>query len=272
MVSSSTVATPESRLPEAVRAAVLARTGPLRAVRIHGQGRNNDLAALLTPMSGPVVFLKALHEDRPQSWTQAREAAVNPYVLSCAPQLLWSLADGGWHVNAFEALQARAARYAPGSNDLVPIVELLTTLSQAGPAPEGLGLSQMPARMSSLSTDAGVLAGTTLLHTDWNPTNVQVTVDGLRLVDWAWASVGAAWVDAAGWCVWLIRAGHTPAGAEAWALRVPVLADTDPTHVDVFAEATATLWAGAATQRGSTWHADLAAAAAAWSEHRRMRR
>lgn len=67
-------------------------------------------------------------------------------------------------------------------------------------APASVELKTMPARMSGHVDDleeARRFDGEHLLHTDWNPHNVLV-IDGMaRLVDWAWASRGASWIDPA---------------------------------------------------------------------------
>ncbi|MFD3511276.1 hypothetical protein [Nocardia sp. NPDC058666] len=64
-------------------------------------------------------------------------------------------------------------------------------------------------------TQPDAFDGDALLHTDWFPTNVLVPGDGVRVVDWAWASRGAAWIDAALWAVWLRLAVHTVMPAAA---------------------------------------------------------
>ncbi|WP_053703386.1 hypothetical protein [Streptomyces sp. WM6368] len=68
----------------------------------------------------------------------------------------------------------------------------------------------MPDRMCEHTPNPALFDGDALLHTDRFPTNILVTGDGLRVVDWAWASRGAAWIDAALRAVWLIRSGHSP--------------------------------------------------------------
>jgi thiamine kinase-like enzyme len=51
--------------------------------------------------------------------------------------------------------------------------------------------------------------GDTLLHTDLHPLNVLVS-DRTRVVDWAWARRGQAWVDRAFVQLRLMLAGHEP--------------------------------------------------------------
>jgi hypothetical protein len=59
------------------------------------------------------------------------------------------------------------------------------------------------------------LAGDTLLHTDYNPENILITPDGTaRLIDWAWPTCGAGWIDPCCLLIRLIAAGHTAHQAE----------------------------------------------------------
>ncbi|MFJ1543945.1 hypothetical protein [Streptomyces sp. NPDC088246] len=43
-----------------------------------------------------------------------------------------------------------------------------------------------------------------------------------------WMPLGASWLDAAAWAVWLVACGHVPESAHAWACRVPVYRAADP--------------------------------------------
>ncbi len=87
------------------------------------------------------------------------------------------------------------------------------------------------------------------------------------LVDWAWPTRAAAWIDAACWVVWLIASGHTPAPAERWAAAVPAWKRADERALGVFAAVQARLWAGITTG-AAPWSRQVAEAAARWQEHR----
>jgi aminoglycoside phosphotransferase (APT) family kinase protein len=63
--------------------------------------------------------------------------------------------------------------------------------------------------------------GDALVHTDLNPANLIVTSGGLRIVDWAYATKAAPWVELALLVQWLIGSGHTPGQAEDWLAPVP---------------------------------------------------
>jgi len=59
--------------------------------------------------------------------------------------------------------------------------------------------------------ERALLRGEALLHTDYNPANVLITGSMAYLIDWAWPTRGAAWIDPACLVVRLIAAGNTPA-------------------------------------------------------------
>ncbi|MEU8571327.1 hypothetical protein AB0C51_23820 [Streptomyces pathocidini] len=71
-------------------------------------------------------------------------------------------------------------------------------------------------RWSGYASPAGVehLAGDTLPHTDLPPHNMLVT-DRAHLIDWAWPTRGAAWIDPAVLILRLMEAGHTAPNADA---------------------------------------------------------
>jgi hypothetical protein len=90
------------------------------------------------------------------------------------------------------------------------------------------------------------------------------------LIDWAWPTLGAAWIDPACWLLRLIAAGgHTPAEAERQAARLPPFADADPAHIALFARASTRLWEEIAQANCSAWTRRMAQSAHDWSAHRR---
>ncbi|MFH8404461.1 hypothetical protein ACH4FX_06755 [Streptomyces sp. NPDC018019] len=78
--------------------------------------------------------------------------------------------------------------------------------------------------------DASLFVGDTLLHTDWNPSNVITGGDTAHVVDGAWRTRGAAWIEPACWAVWLTAADHTTHGAEQWAAKAPTWAQRGDTR------------------------------------------
>ncbi|MFC3990733.1 hypothetical protein [Actinoplanes siamensis] len=112
------------------------------------------------------------------------------------------------------------------------------------------------------------LAGSSLLHTDWNDTNVLIS-DRARLVDWGWATRGAPWLDPALWVIWLIASGHSPSAAEQWAGKVATWSSGSPESVTRFASANARFWASEGERTQDAWTLRLVNASASWAAHRR---
>ncbi|MDQ6616449.1 MAG: hypothetical protein M3083_17340 [Actinomycetota bacterium] len=96
-----------------------------------------------------------------------------------------------------------------------------------------------------------------------------ITDDGARLIDWAWPTLGAAWLDPACWVLRLIVAGHTAEGAERWARRVPAWQTATRNHLSMFAVANARLWDEIATSDPKPLKARMRAAARSWADHRK---
>ncbi|MEU2393953.1 aminoglycoside phosphotransferase [Streptomyces sp. NPDC007369] len=258
-------------LPAATRDAVAARTGPIYATRTTDKGANSEIAATLDTGAGR-IFVKGLRCDHPRVWTQQREAAINPYVAPLAPRLLWALDDGAWNLLGFENLDGPHADYSPGSDDLPLVAEAIIALSHVHAPPE-IELKQIEQRLADYvdhPDDAALLRGDTVLHTDWTPDNVLIVEGAARVVDWAWPTRGAAWIDAACWVLWLIAAGHDPAEAELWAAKTPAWSTAPTRALDVFAVAQRRLWDSiAADSPDVSWKQDLAAAANQWTTYRR---
>ncbi|MBB4784415.1 hypothetical protein BJY27_005376 [Streptomyces rapamycinicus] len=258
-------------LPAATREAVAARTGPIYRAATADKGLNSEIAATLETRAGR-IFVKGLSCDHPRVWTQQRETAINPHVAPLAPRLLWTINDGTWNLLGFEYLDGHPADYSPRSDDLPLVAEAIITLSGVR-APVGIVLKQIEQRFADYldsPDDAELLRGETLLHTDWTPDNVLIVDNAARVVDWAWPTRGAAWIDAACWVVWLIAAGHTPSDAEQWAAKTPAWSPAPARALDVFATAQQRLWAGIAADAPDVeWKQALAAAAGQWATYRR---
>ncbi|KAF0792754.1 aminoglycoside phosphotransferase [Streptomyces sp. FR-008] len=256
------------QLPSAVRAAVEEHTGPLLHAEEVAEGFNSEIAVRLTSASG-TWHVKGLRTDHPRVWTQAREAAVAPFLTGLAPALRWHVVSHGWDLLGFEALTGHHhADYAPGSPDLPKVVALLNRLG--GTPRPGISLRQAEQRLKEYAGDPADLAffaGDRLLHTDPNNTNVLVAEEA-RLVDWAWATRGAAWLDAAYWVIWLIASGHSPASAESWAARTLAWAAAPAPGITAFATAGHRLWTEISTSDPDPWTTRLATAARGWDEYR----
>jgi hypothetical protein len=262
---------PFNALPPAVLAAVEARTGTVLGAETVSQGLNSEIAARLVTEKG-ACFVKGLRTSHPRAWTQRREVEVNPFLREdrIAPALLWHVEEEGWVLLGFEALAGHHADYAPGSADLPEVAALLRRLGNVRcPGVELREVGQRLAAYVDHPADAEHFAGDALAHTDLNNENVIVNGSSARLVDWAWASRGAAWLDAAYWTVWLIAAGgHAPASAETWAARVPAWHTARREALTAFAQATANLWEDIAGPDPDPWTARILRASREWARYR----
>ena len=203
--------------------------------------------------------------------TQSREAAINPYVRAIGAQLLWEAEVDAWNLLGFAYLDGRHADYRPGSPDIAKVVVTMGRLASL-PCPDLPQLKQAEqrwARYVDTRADLALLAGRTLLHTDYNPDNVLVQGETARLIDWAWPTRGASFIDPSCLVVRLIAAGHTPAEAEDLVSTHPGWDRTAQRGIDVFATALERMWADiAANEPSSAWKAEAATAARSWATYR----
>ncbi|WP_105971972.1 phosphotransferase family protein [Streptomyces geranii] len=256
-------------LPDDVQGSVLARTGPLLSVETVSAGFNSAISARLTTEHGK-VYVKGLPVDHPRMWTQQREADMGPYVNGLSPRVRWHLRTGGWDLVAFDALDGRHADYAQGSDDLPLVAATLERLSELR-APDGVELKEAGHRLRDHAPAAALahFTGDALCHTDPNPTNVLVGQGRAWLVDWAWATRGAPWLDAGYWVVWLIaEGGQSPESAEQWASRIPAFREAPEAGLDAFAAANESVWAEIADESPNSWTHSVHTAAKSWGAHR----
>ncbi|OKH95399.1 aminoglycoside phosphotransferase [Streptomyces uncialis] len=263
---------PLEDLPADRRAALTQQLGPISKIENAKGGLNSDVAARMVTPQG-TFYVKGMRTTHPRVWTQAREAEVNPIVAgAAAPRLHWRTVADGWDLNVFEALDGHHADYRPGSPDLPHVAALLTRLTSLRP-PEGLVLrhaEQRLTRYAASPSDLEQFQGDHLCHTDLNDENVLVVGARAWLVDWAWATRGAAWLDAAYWVIWLIAAGHhTALSAEREAAAVPFFGTASASAVTAFAEANANLWEEITDGDPDPWATRVYVAAQSWLMHRK---
>lgn len=254
-------------LPAAARAAVHEHTGAVLAETNVATGLNSGLAARMHTRTGP-VFVKGVPLSSRQFRHQKREADISPFLPASAPRLLWHAQGGGWDLLGFELIDGRSADFAPGSADLPLVAEVLQELA-AIPCPD-ISLLSCPTRYTRYAENPSLFDGNALLHTDVNPDNILVD-NRAHLVDWAWPTRGAAWVDPAIWAVRLIDAGHTPESAEDWAAQLPAWRDAPQSALAGFALANAALWEEIALRSPSEWQKSMARSARCWADYRASR-
>ncbi|MFI5936263.1 phosphotransferase family protein [Actinoplanes sp. NPDC051494] len=255
------------QLPPSVRYRIGEAVGPVIAADSISDGLNSSVAAILQTSAGS-YFVKALPVEHRWVWTQEREAEIAPHVETVGSGLIARITDDAWDVLIFDALDGHHADYSPDSKDLGHVARLIARIGEL-PCPD-LSLRRAEQRLASY-TSAGMLhhfQGGSLLHSDLNPANVIVSDDEARIVDWGWATRGAAWLDAAYWVSWLIAAGHTPKQAEWWAEQVPAWRMATVEGVTAFAVANARMWAASGDGSTDPWTRAIMHASEVWRRYR----
>jgi hypothetical protein len=258
-------------LPEPVRTAVQFRLGAVRFARTVEAGTNSAVAAVLETDSAGRVFLKGLPEDHDSVRDQQREARVDPHIEGIGPRMLGSWTVAGWDLIAFDVVEdARHADYTPGSPDLPKLASVMSRLADT-PCPR-VPMMTAGRRWGAYldnTSDVALLEGSSLLHTDYHTGNVLITDERAWLVDWAWATRGAAFIDLALLLPRLIAAGHSPDQAEAWAAKHTAWQDANPAAITAFATAVSRLW-GRLTEHRPDGKArrPIIDAATTWADHR----
>ncbi|MEV5749317.1 phosphotransferase [Actinoallomurus sp. NPDC052308] len=260
-----------TELPGQLQAAIKDRAGRIRALQPATRGNHADFASTLHTSDGR-VFVKAARKvstdvDGPEVRALRWEAAINPYVAELAPRLLWRAEAGEWLALGFEHVAGRHADYSPGSPDLAALDRVIRTLQETV-TPEVVK-GRVERRWTLADVDVSGAAGDVLLHTDINADNLLITPDErVYLVDWAFVARGAAWVELGLMIPWLIKAGHSPSRAAAWAERFPAWNRADSAAIDAFSMALAQCWRVRCEHNQAEWVAERAALTRQWAEHR----
>jgi hypothetical protein len=252
---------------EEARNLIEGQTGPIRAVTELSEGRNSEISVIIHT-DGDATFVKGLKADHRRAWSQERERVINPVVRHISPTLKWSAVNADWNLLGFEYITGGHADYSPGSLDIPKVITTLLKLQEIT-CPD-VEVKQADQRWASYTSAPDLLCGTSLLHTDWSPGNVLVN-ERAYLVDWAWPTRGAAWIDPACLAVWLIASGHTPRSAEFWTAQIPSWQNTPPGALDEFARVQALMWDGIAADSSEPWTKNLARASRQWTIYRETR-
>ncbi|MFJ4713146.1 phosphotransferase family protein [Streptomyces sp. NPDC088785] len=249
---------PFEQLPADVRQAVTDKSGAVRRTVTLQGGMNSGVASVLETESGR-VFVKGIASDHPQVTAQRREAAIAPHLPASCPRLYWHLEAGGWSLLGYEVLNGRHADYSPGSPDLALVRAALTELQQVT-APADIEIKDAVDRWRDYAPPGTLqyFSGDTLLHTDFAPDNVLVADGRARLIDWAWPTRGAAWIDPGALALRLMDADHTAESAVAFASRFPSWQNADPKALAALGTATAALWSEIAESDPTPWKQGMA--------------
>ncbi|MEU5722741.1 hypothetical protein ABZ783_13060 [Micromonospora sp. NPDC047738] len=251
-----------------MRREVERHAGKVRHAESLSDGAACELAVTLYTSAGR-VFCKGGQANGPGAWLYRKEARINPWLPDAAPRLYWTVERDGWLVLGFEHAPGRHPCLEPGSPDLDTVADLLAALArELTPCPP---VEVQPFRERWRGLIAPELVdGDTLLHTDMTPRNFLLG-DRLRLVDWSAPCRGAAWIDTAFMLVRLIRAGHSPADAERWAVRIPAFAEADGEAITAFTDAMVRLWGRMQRSAPAPHRGPLLDAARQWHAHRLSR-
>jgi hypothetical protein len=242
----------------------------VREVRRTERGFTSDLTAVVECERGP-FFVKAVR-NKPGGRLDSlvRERLVNPHVQPISPALRWQVADEAWVVLGFELVEGRFADFAPGSEDLPAVVELLSRVGRLQvPEVAHDWVETRWDRYTETREESAMFRGSSLLHTDINPDNLLIGERASWAVDWSWPTVGAGFIDPAILVVQLIAAGHTPASAESWVAHCPAWVRADRAAIDAYAAATVRMYRRFVRRSpDASWLGAMLQAATGWADHR----
>ncbi|MFJ3191708.1 phosphotransferase [Streptomyces griseoviridis] len=256
-------------LPPEARSAIETYTGPVEHAETAETGVMARLACTLHTATGP-VFVKGTRSNEPTAWMYDYEARVTR-VAPLAPRLLWQVDAGGWLLTGYEYLVGPHPDLSPGSPDLGPFLDALTTMSET-PWPEQVRKKPLHIRWAGLfpAGQSADLDGRTLVHSDVSPLNMLAATGGIRVLDWALACPGPAWADTAFAIPRFIHAGHSAEQAERLAQSVPAYQTAAPLAITTFAQTVAAVWKIRAVSDPAPHRAPLISAVDMWCEFRSM--
>jgi hypothetical protein len=229
-------------LPDWVREAIRRNTGG--PVHVKPAVGGSAPVALVVSTECERIFVKGVR-DEPRARVELR---VQPFLPPLAPRLRWHTETAGHLLMGFDYAEGRHPDLAPGSLDLAAVAAALAELG--GHACRGLPVLPVEKRWAPFADDPAPLAalgGPALVHTDLTGENIILGDGRSWVVDWAWPSRGAPWLDTAAMVARLIQAGHEPAQAEEWAGSVPAWRAAPRGAIATYAQ----LRASVATARGA---------------------
>ena len=292
-------------LPDRLQTVITERLGsPVHAAIGQTGGFTPGLAARLRLANGRRFFLKAIPQDHPLAGAYRHEADVAAQLppLVPAPMLRWHGTCAGWIALVFDDIAGRHPDLSPHAADLPTVLATITTVATV-PPPSGLpsvtdtrstwlhgwdalaadpptdlpdwAAARLPDLAAAEKTWTAHAEGTTLVHGDLRPDNLLLTDRAAMAVDWAHATVGAAWLDLADLIPQMIMAGHDPESAETRLAHLPAWRDTPPEAITGYTAAYAGYWTRMSHQPDPagvphlrTYQRRAAQAALTWITHR----
>lgn len=244
-------------------------TGDVTRVERPARGFSSDYAAIIHAQHGQFFVKATFNEPGWRLESLMKERDIAPFVRPVAPRLLWSVDGEGWVILGFEVVNGRMTSFDPDSSDLPAIVDVLNRIADI-PVP-AVAQDWIEERWDSFAADEAeseLFRGTSLLHTDINPSNIMIGPDRTWVIDWSWPTRGAGFIDPATLVVQLISGGHTPASAESWAAQCSAWEAADQKAVDAFAKATWRLYRQRALDSQAKWLGAMEDAAHSWVSYR----
>ncbi|WP_143082142.1 aminoglycoside phosphotransferase [Nonomuraea wenchangensis] len=230
----------------------------------------NSAVAMILETAFDKFFVKGLKRSYPRRWTQDMEWMIGPYVSGISPRIQWrTTEDEEWDLIGFEYIPGRHASYEPGSEDLEKLLDTMRRLGRL--ICPNLPLKTAESRWKTYvdkPEDLRWFVGERLLHTDYNPLNVLVSDGRALLIDWAWPTKGAGWIDPACLILRLIAGGHTPEEAEMVASGLPAWKEAPTKGLDAFFTASINMWREIAEADSAQWKAAMLKAAQDWHNYR----
>ncbi|MGX2996136.1 phosphotransferase [Streptomyces sp. JNUCC 64] len=245
-------------------------TGDLTAAEPTVRGFGSDFTGIVSGEKGP-FFVKAMrNRDGGRRNSLVREREINPAVRPLAPALAWTAEDEHWIVLGFTVVPGRRSEFAPDSPDLVTVTRLLDEVGRVElPEFTRSWREERWDRFAASPEAAALFRGSGLVHGDINPGNVLIHGEGGWIVDWAWPTRGAGFIDPACLVVQLVASGHRPESAESWASQCAGWREAEREAIDAFAVATENMWRTLVSRRPDVaWLTAMLDAARSWARHR----
>lgn len=247
---------------------VAPHTGKVSRFEYTARGFTSSVTMTVECEAGP-LFLKGLRLPSRDVVCFDRESRINPHVLAVSPRLRWVARTDEWYVLGFELVAGPVADFGPLSHDVPAVLDTVNELASL--KLPGVAETWAEWRWNRFTDRPELFAGDDLLHTDINPDNIIMREGRAWLVDWAYPTRGAGFIDPACLVIQLIASGRTAevaeqcvGGCQAWNLA-------DPAALDEFSRASVRLHEEAVERGPEDWKVAMLRAAEAWARLRYAR-